>query len=344
MDRQQTAPVGGVFGIDLSRPGSADGHPFSTGQPLCLVNASSALFLILDELRPARVWLPSYLCEALPIAADRAGIAIEFYSVSSDLTCPRPDELDVGPEDAVVVIHYFGFRNPFAAQLSSDGRAGWVIEDASQALLTDEIGAGGDFVIYSPRKFLGLPDGGLLLQREEVIPADTELADPPPGWWLTALSAVLKRRDFDMGLEDGGWFSDFRAAQAQQPVGRLRMSDLSRTLLFHRTDYAWIIDRRRANYRQLADSLGSIALFPELPDGVVPLGFPVRLGQRDALRERLIAESVYPPIHWPIDGIVPEGFESSHQLAQEILTIPCDQRYGTHEMRRVIDLVEPMTA
>jgi hypothetical protein len=96
--------------------------------------------------------------------------------------------------------------------------------------------------------------------------------------------------------------------------------------------------RRRANWEVLAVRLGDVAVFPRLPAEVVPLGFPVRAPRRDAIRQALFAQEIYPPVHWPLPG-VPERFADSHLLAAEIMTLPCDQRYGPAEMERMATLV-----
>ena len=101
--------------------------------------------------------------------------------------------------------------------------------------------------------------------------------------------------------------------------------------------------RRRENYRRLLERLRDIALLPSLPDGVVPVGFPVRVGDRDAIRQRLFDALIFPPVHWPIEAVVPERFTDSHRLAGEIMTIPCDQRYGPAEMDRIADVLVAAT-
>ena len=85
--------------------------------------------------------------------------------------------------------------------------------------------------------------------------------------------------------------------------------------------------------------LGKLALRPQLSADVVPLGFPVRLGNRDVVREALQDVRIYPPVHWPLQGVVPESFKASHVLSSEILTLPCDQRYGADEMEQMADVV-----
>ena len=50
------------------------------------------------------------------------------------------------------------------------------------------------------------------------------------------------------------------------------------------------------------------ALFASLEAGVVPLGFPALFENRDQVRRALFADEIFPPIHWPIDAVVPLEF------------------------------------
>ena len=114
------------------------------------------------------------------------------------------------------------------------------------------------------------------------------------------------------------------------------MSELSAVLLLGGIDYATIATRRRRNFEVLAAALDDVALFTELPEHVVPLGFPIVVPNRDEVREAFFAERIYPPVHWPIASVVPEHFEDSHRLSANIMTLPCDQRYDERDMQRLV--------
>ncbi len=243
---------------------------------------------------------------------------------------------EVEPGDAVLLIDYFGFLAP-AAWWEAIRRTGCLtIEDASQALLTDGVGRFSDYVLYSPRKFVGVPDGGILVSRTQRAALDpTPLQAPPTDGWLTSFEATWLRREEDRGGVRGPWFERFRTGEAAQPCGPYAMSEFSRRVLERGWDFRAVIAARRRNYRRLHASLRPWALLPQLPPGVAPIGFPVRLSNRDAVRAALIGERIFPPVHWPIRGAVPEEFELSHQLANELMTLPCDQRYGIADMDRM---------
>ena len=338
--------IGGRFGLETRPLPQLGARPGFLGpQHLFCVNASSALALLLGRLRPGRVFLPAYLCPSLAHAAEHAGCAVQFYPVGENLRPGDPGwQAAIRPGDAVVMIDYFGMGLDLPAINAVRQRGGMVIEDATQAMLSDGAGTRGDFALMSPRKFLGVVDGGILITNLPRSFAPPLLPPPPAGWWLGRLGACEARRDYDRGHGDRGWFAQFQQAEAQAPMGHFRMSDLSHAQLGHCFDYPAIRAQRRENYRQLAASLGDLALWPELPQGAVPLAFPVRVKNRDALRAHLFEQNIYPPVHWDLRGTVADEFIASHALAGEMMSLPCDQRYGASDMQRMINVLQSFLA
>lgn len=324
--------IGGTFGLAQA--------PVPQGRPLFargtfLANGTSALGVLLRALGVERVWLPSYLCVALVRAAEYAGTRVAFYAVDGTLTIADDAWLkDVRAGDAVAFIRYFGFDFPAAVAAAAGDKGAVVIEDCAQALFSDAPSSG-NFAVFSPRKFLGVVDGGVLVGRRDADLPPLERA--PADWWMAAFRASLLRACFDRHGGEREWFAAFREAEESAPVGPFAMSELSRTLLDTAFDYGAIRRQRAENYDRLAAALGDVALFPKRPANVVPLGFPIRVRDRDAVRQQLFERAIFPPVHWDLRGVVPADFVESHRLSSEIMTLPCDQRYDVADMDRTID-------
>lgn len=334
--------IGGMFGLEMQAP-----TPSKTGRVLppslgfahvLLATARCALHCIVEHVHPRQIWFPSYLCGVM-LQAVRPGTAqVRFFPVDGALRVSADTWLeDVVAGDVVVFIDYFGFSEwrEMGERVKSLG--GIVVEDASQSFLSSGFSAVSDYLVFSPRKFIGVPDGGILAARLPESLPQTVLQPAPSDWWLDALRASVLRREFDRHGGDRTWFELFQKTEAGGPAGNYAMSDLSRNILLNSIDYAAISERRRANYSFLAGILGKFALFPKLPQEVVPLGFPVSVPNRDDTRRKLFAAEIYPPVHWPIQGFVPDHFTESHRLARDIMTLPCDQRYDLSDMERLAD-------
>jgi dTDP-4-amino-4,6-dideoxygalactose transaminase len=333
--------IGGMFGLEIGEPTvtSVPFLSFTDMEALLLVNGRSALSILLDTLSPNQVWLPSYLCPVLVTAVgDRA--PIRFYSINEQLQIQSHAWIEnVQPGDLVLFIDYFGFPTKMSWLKAIAERKAYVVRDASQALLTPAVTQSADFVIYSPRKFIGVPDGGILLFREEDSLLTLQLQPPPTAWWLQTLRASQLRAQFDICDDTRVWYQLFQETEATAPIGPYRISELSQRLLHHNFDYAAIAQRRRQNYLTLLNELPQIALYLHLPPDVVPLGFPIKAAHRDRLRRKLFEHEIYPPLHWPLVETVPFTFSQSHILARQIMTIPCDQRYTNEDMSKIIHIV-----
>jgi dTDP-4-amino-4,6-dideoxygalactose transaminase len=265
---------------------------------------------------------------------------VRFYEVNYDLKMNASGWLeDVKERDLVVFIDYFGFPYDNTYAIDAQKKGAWIIEDASQSLLSTHIGHNSDFVLFSPRKFLGVPDGGILKSKIDVELFNIKLQEPPANWWLQAFTATVLRREFDLYGGDRRWFPLFREADINGPIGPYSISELSKFLLRHCFDYPSISKQRIENYNVLSHILDEFALFTNLPTGVVPLGFPIRLKNRDQVRNVLFEHNIYPPVHWPIHSVVPKDFTSSHRLADDIMTLLCDQRCNPQDMERMAEIV-----
>lgn len=322
--------------------------PFSryADKALWLSSARAGIYYLVETLRPGTVWMPSYLCVTMIESIAHRNSIIRFYPVDGALSLSDLAWLkQVRMGDIACVIDYFGYHSPIEMKRAVRAAGAWVLEDACQALMTDGLGEEADYLLFSPRKFLGVPDGGVLVPLNGDSFAKVVLDEAPARWWLTMFGASLLRREFDRrggDSTDRRWFELFREADANAPQGAFAISSLSKALLFEAFDYDSIAERRRANYRVLWQRLAPIALLPVINSEVVPLGFVIRLKtreERDRIRHQLIAQNIYPPVHWPIHKVVPERFVDSHRLCDTIMTLPCDQRYDESDMQRVSDLV-----
>ena len=344
MEETSRRIMGGLFGLESPSqselPAAELAPPFLASPRIDLANGRGAFPLLCEFLKPETVWLPSYLCSVVVDALSTSPVELRFYPVDERLRLSDDRWLrDVTAGDIVIFIDYFGFDQWSSVGAEAHRRGAWIVEDACQALLNDTFSEHADYVIFSPRKFIGVPDGGIVTSYSGATLPQATLPQAPLRWWLKSLEASCLRASFD---ECGGsriWFERFREAEATAPTATAQMSELTTRLLQMRIDYTNRALRRRENYHILSEALADLALLPSPGPSTVPLGFPIILSDRRRVLEALYAEQIYPAVHWAIDGCVPTEFDASHQLSRTIATLPCDHRYGEAEMQRMALLV-----
>jgi len=298
-------------------------------------NARSAIRHVVANHRPRRVWLPAYLCPSIEMAVRGIAREVHFYRVGSRLDLEhRFLEDSVCSGDAVLTINYFGrpLSNAGRTLLAEAEDVLW-IEDCAQTL-----GIGGDHFgdvrIFSPRKIVGAPDGGVLVIRRGTFQAPRLEITPNDAF---TRPCVLRANDPD-GTGREAWYAAFQETEQGMAPCNLAMSDTSKKIL-ERVDAESIFTRRIENYAHLLEKLGDLALFPFPPHGWVPFGFPLYAVSHKALWDHLRQHHVYAPRHWRGLPSPRETFSEEHALSNTLMTIPCDQRYDLDDMARLVQLI-----
>lgn len=311
-----TGAIGGYFSLD---PG--DGCGFSgLSQALGYRSARSAMAAVLAAVKPPAVWIPNFICGAVVDAVRAVGIEPKHYPLSPWLGVP--DEVEPEPDDWVICVDYFGLNHMAIDRAITRFGSHRVLTDASQSFYFEPRSESS--TVYSPRKFFGVPDGGLLVTSFEVESPHASREEESLG----RCAHLLYRK---VGQVEKG-YSKYRAAEASlcdcKPEA---MSDLTRALL-GRIDAETAAAARVRNYTHLAEQLRLNGLdIPHLPSGAVPLCCPVACRSADNMRTELAARRIFTSTYWP-DAVIPEGDQIAMKLRHHTIYLPCDQRYTVEDM------------
>jgi len=330
-------PIGGFFALEL--PTAKGGvHQFWSGKhpTACFVNARSALAALIAAERPQKVWLPAFLCSAL---ADAVPTGLRrYYSVGSNLS-PQVSALEeVRGGEMVVGIDYFGWLpSPDFLDFVSARPDVLFVEDCSHCLAPEEPGWGG-WRLFSPRKLLGVVDGGILVAVGHglQVPQPKQVnANSGSQWQAPLLRFEDEAQDYERL-----WHSANQAKEELMGVSDSAMTRLSCTLL-QLIEPKPLIERRMANFLALEAELAPWMLPLRRRPGPAPFTFPLRLNesQRDPLLECLFSERIFAAVHWRDLPSPVECFPIEHQLAKELISLPCDHRYGADDMSRIVQTV-----
>ena len=152
-----------------------------------LSRSAWSLFLIakyrfsVSDKDQLNVWLPSYFCNASLAPLRELNINLIFYPLL-DAGSPNIDVCNEiltheSSPDLFIAVHYFGYSielEQTANFVKSQGA--WLIEDAAQILSPQKkIGDHSHFLLYSPHKFLPIPDGALLIIKSNNLFLDYSL-------------------------------------------------------------------------------------------------------------------------------------------------------------------------
>jgi len=289
-----------------------------------------------------RLWLPEYFCDEALAPARRLGIPLRFYPVRDDLGPRFPADLD-GP-GALVLVHYFGFPNILEEARAACRRAGLsLIEDAAH-VLAPRGGIGSEpWVVYSPRKLLAVPSGGLLVHPEGADPRLPAVAGAPKAgdaaWWALrrlAQSALRTARvSWHRRRPDAA-----AAGRADAPLQGASGYGL-RLLATNERGLGEVARRRRENFlflKECADGLaGGEPMRRDLPADVCPYAFPLRVPDAERAAGVLQAAGI-PACRWP--DLPREAVDPvARRLAAETLLLPVHQSLTRRELGRMRDVL-----
>jgi perosamine synthetase len=290
------------------------------------------------------VLLPAYLCREV-LKPFLGKTRVVFYDLPRDLAVdPDQIRLKLGKTKmkVVLIINYFGFLQPHRKEIKKLCADQGIIlmEDCAHSLLTEGSGETGDVSIYSFRKLLPVPDGGGLkmsIGKKKVAPKFY------PRTYSNFLSVLIILKSLfgiraEM-LSRAGLTSRGKTLfpNATAPARNRRILPLS-SFTYNgvgNASFSEIIEKRRSDYHFWQEVAARtnlfLPVFSDLPEGVCPIGFPVRAKDRDQLRLRLQEMGGFPEIHWHLPEAVGREFNNSHELSAQTLTLPIYPRLGRIE-------------
>lgn len=336
-------------------------------------NARAALYLgvRLLGLRPGDAMLvPAYCCGAEIDSLLSAGLRPVFYSVGPDLVpdLAHLDHLQDPSIRAILVIHYFGRPQPMRPLRELARRRGLLmIEDCAHALfaLDDEgrpVGDLADLAVFSLRKHLPVPDGGIMLVADRLAGEFKSRQRSIP--WRRSTKSMIALAALELEYRWPGTIDRLRlrlgvGPRLQQPDAHAqgfpegarfepqsadwRMSRLARAMVAL-VDGADVRARRKANLRLLTEALSGNArvrpIWREPSRGASPWIMPVLTRAPAALCAYMVRHGVEAYRVWPhrhpampmaprVDGVAPNA----------VVALPVQHRLSESDMQLMADLI-----
>ena len=118
-----------------------------------------------------------------------------------------------------------------------------------------------------------------------------------------------------------------------------RMSSLTQSLMCN-INFEKVKMQRRVNFQQLHNELGNRngITIPSLDSFACPMVYPYFTFDSN-LKKKLIDKKIFVATYWPNVFQWCEPVDVEYQLANQIIAIPIDQRYGKEEMDRIIEQI-----
>lgn len=303
------------------------------------------------------VLMPEYH-HGVEVEAVRAlGATVKYYPLHDDLSLDLEAlQAALSPRTRMLyVTHYFGFPQPiWALRALCDHHGLLLLEDCALALFSESqgvpLGFLGDLSIFCLYETLPVPDGGILVFNRyiERHPRQARTLDARlllrEGWRLIrSLLEELRPRpepeknrlafslpevppkvflEYEDVPEAPGfpWFRQLQLERAMSPFTRLALSGLA---------LEEVRERRRQNFLFWANATRGWLrpVRSDLPEGVCPLLYPVRVEDKRRLYQALSQEGIEVHNWWCnwYGGAQPGELPRNDQLREQLLGLPVHQ-------------------
>lgn len=321
---------------------------FHTKMTLC---GRTALDIIIEEIaqdgKKHRVYMPSYCCHTMIEPFYIHDIEVIFYDVICGNNGIEPKYMNNNC-DIVFLIDYFGFINnstiEFARIEKKKGKI--IIYDMTHSLFCDfDKESHFDYVFGSFKKWMGV-NAGFVSKKEEWV-SSVELKKNEQFVNARNKAFDLKRDYIDNSnkADKNEFLGLFAEAENMLAKDYKYYKPDSRSIeLLASLDTKELIKKRFENAKTLISRLKEVKglrlIFGEVKNNECPLFVPISIeNNRDALRDYLIGQDIYMPIHWPVSNLHSLN-DSSRGIYMTEVSCVCDQRYTIYDMKRIVATIK----
>ncbi len=297
----------------------------------------------------AEIWVPFYYCKESVIPLVQNNLKVKFYPVNE---CFEPDfkwldRKKIIPNSIFIYVHYFGIKNDFMkAKTFCSNKKIFFIEDGAHLYNPNNMGNMiSDAIIFSPRKFLPIPDGGILLMRGN-YKIDKTLLKENKGkkilfWYIYRILQNIFLPNISLNRENNiknNIKNHFKS-----------ISVFTKKILVHMLNSdSSVMNTRIHNYKYLYDRLKNISpafkIFP-YNKHFSPYAFPIFFYKNsNQLFEKLKFKN-FPVSKWPdLPDIIDDNDIDIKKLAQDIrektIIIPIHQDLKEHHLNQMINIIK----
>ena len=307
--------IGGYFGLE--RFGGKVYHDCA----IAVNSARNALLYVLKARSVEKLYIPRFLCDTVSELCLREGYAYEEYAI--DASFLPVFDIPLKSNEYLYIVNFYG-------QLTDEQilqyKARWnnIIVDHVQDFFRKPLP--GIDAVYSCRKFFGVPDGGYAA-TDAVLPYEL-----PMDISKDRMKHILGR------FEETGsaYYADFQENdESFYTMPLKKMSALTQNILAA-IDYDAVRSKRNANYRLLDQMLGDLnSLKLMQPDG--PYCYPFYCQNGMEIKKQLAANKIYVATLWP--NVLKYDCTIEKDFAENILPLPCDQRYDESDIMHMVNCI-----
>lgn len=321
---------------------------------LFFISGRNATYALVKSLKIENkvVLLPSYTCGTVIEPFIRDNWQIIYYTINKNLEVNEQDiitKIKLYHPSMILVHSFFGINTlkNIRSRLE-EIKDVLIVEDITQSILSDFKKIKADYYITSLRKFFAITDGGMLIIPYKKNNIEIKYENIPNKIVKHALKGFdLKRSYIEniTNIEKEKFQEEYlevkKLISSTYNIEKISKEGLK---MFNNLDISKIKGIRKQNFNYLLENFKSKddnveLIFKTLRIDETPLYFPIYIknGNREKMQKHLASKNIFCPIIWPKSEYIKETSEETEYIYNNILCIPCDQRYNLQDMQKIID-------
>ncbi len=296
---------------------------------------------IISDNSKHSAYFPSYCCHSMLEPFIKNDVDISFYEVFVNENGFYCDYRETNC-DIVFLIDYFGFKNINQPCF----RDKIIIKDVTHSLFRKEKNFDYSYEFGSFRKWTAI-DGGFALKRKVRLNCSEQNNYSNKFVELRKKARSLKSRYLNgENIDKSEFLTLFNEAEDELDKNYANTSfPQDEIQLLQNLDIEFIRNKRRANASVLIEALKSfnipqIHIINKLSQNDCPLFVTIQVEKkyRDSLKQYLVKQDIYTPIHWPLSELHNIS-DKAKTIYDEELSLICDQRYSQDDMYRQAETI-----
>lgn len=310
---------------------------------LCLRTGRDALKVVAREFAKSTVLIPALACDSMITPFEKYNHEIKYYKLNRDYSIDVEYLSSLIPDKVSPIL--FLYMDYFGNKALNDSQLNELkinfpnlvfIEDRTHNLFVENRNQfKADFTIASLRKWVNIPDGGLLWTDRKLM--NKEFSEDLSFFESRLKAQCLRNEFFKTGNEltkkkYRKVFSTITDTVDEDLLPGL-MSQYSRELL-KQVDFNLINETRKKNASILISELNGFD-FVQKKTGLGDVYVAILINNRDEIQRKLASKGIFCTIIWPLSDEQKEICRIAKYTEEHILTIYCDQRYTSEDMKYV---------
>lgn len=314
---------------------------------LSLRSGRDAIKVVAREFEPTTVLMPALACDSMILPFEMYGHRVKYYKLNKDFSINIESLYSLIPDgDRTILFLYMDY---FGNKTIEDTKLEMLrtsycqlifIEDRTHNLLVkSQYKFKPDYTVASLRKWIDVPDGGLLWTERKLI--NTVFSEDLTFSEMRLKAQCMRHEFLQTGDEEikSQYRKIFSTVTDMIDVDQLPglMSQYSYERVC-KTDLKEINTIRTRNAQILFDELKGFK-FVQTVSGFGDAYVAVLIENRDAVQRKLASMGIFCTIIWPLNDKQRMACDVAKYTEEHMLTIYCDQRHSVDDMKFVASCI-----